>query len=98
MSTHPERPPVPPEMPSGGVPGRSDRPGTYQEALDEALAETFPASDPISPSSVDSGRPPKPSLRDAVDWPLKVSSTEQAPPAEPPSADHPPAPPGRRNA
>lgn len=34
-------------------PGRQDRPMSEEEELDEALEETFPASDPIAPSRID---------------------------------------------
>lgn len=34
-------------------PGDGERPMTDDENLDEALDETFPASDPISPSRID---------------------------------------------
>jgi len=35
------------------TPGDQERPMNEDEALDEALAETFPTSDPISPSRID---------------------------------------------
>ena len=35
------------------TPGNQERPLTEDEALDEALEETFPTSDPISPSRID---------------------------------------------
>ena len=35
---------------SGGAP-------TYQDVLDEALEETFPASDPIAPAVMNAGEP-----------------------------------------
>lgn len=34
-------------------PGNQERPMTQEEELDEALDETFPASDPVSPSRID---------------------------------------------
>ncbi|HSN33230.1 MAG TPA: hypothetical protein VLU41_11145 [Ideonella sp.] len=47
-----------------------DRVPTYQELLDEAIAETFPASDPISPSAaMHTGRRIS-TPRDGVDWTL----------------------------
>ncbi|MAY29499.1 MAG: hypothetical protein ABJF67_13450 [Aurantimonas coralicida] len=33
--------------------GGGDRPMTDEEELDEALDETFPASDPVAPSRID---------------------------------------------
>ena len=35
------------------TPGDQERPMTEEEDLDEALDETFPASDPVSPSRID---------------------------------------------
>lgn len=35
------------------IPGGQERPMTEEEELDEALDETFPASDPVSPSRID---------------------------------------------
>ena len=49
---------------------QQDRVPTYQELLDEALDETFPASDPISPSAaMHTGREVK-TARDDKDWHL----------------------------
>ncbi|MCQ8780795.1 hypothetical protein [Mangrovibrevibacter kandeliae] len=46
-----------PQMPKGiddkPSPGNQERPLTEQEELDEALDDTFPASDPVEPSRVD---------------------------------------------
>jgi hypothetical protein len=53
---------------SGGVPGAPQEPSTYQQTLDEALSETFPASDPISPSQAMRAQEEAPSERDPVDW------------------------------
>ncbi len=39
--------------PDGLTPGGQERPMTQEEELDEALDETFPASDPVSPSRID---------------------------------------------
>lgn len=41
---------------------------TYQESLDEALDETFPASDPISPSAAMHAEERIQTAKDAVDW------------------------------
>ena len=65
------RTPALPKIPkkfSGGLPGAPQEPGTYQQSLDEALAETFPASDPISPSQAMRAQDEAPSSRDPVDW------------------------------
>ena len=61
------QPPIPKKY-SGGVPGAPQEPGTYQQTLDEALSETFPASDPISPSQAMRAQEEAPSERDPVDW------------------------------
>ena len=58
-----------PEKHSGGPPGAPPEPRTYQEHLDEAIAETFPASDPISPSAAMHAE------RDSADWHLKQGSS-----------------------
>jgi hypothetical protein len=50
---------------------------TYQELLDESLDETFPASDPISPSAAMHAARKVHTGKDDVDWQLK------------PGADHP---------
>jgi hypothetical protein len=48
-----------------------DKLPTYQELLDEALEETFPASDPISPSAaMHAGKPIK-TRKDERDWKLE---------------------------
>lgn len=56
----PERPaseadakPFPPIAEDAPTPGNQDRPMTEEEDLDYALEETFPASDPVSPSRID---------------------------------------------
>jgi hypothetical protein len=63
-----------PEKLSGGVPGAPDSPQTYQQSLDDALAQTFPASDPISPTQAMRADDEIPSGRDPVDWHLKPGS------------------------
>jgi hypothetical protein len=59
---------------SGGLPGAPQEPATYQQTLDEALAETFPASDPISPSQAMRAQDEAPSARDPVDWRVERGS------------------------
>lgn len=44
---------------------------TYQELLDESLDQTFPASDPISPSAAMHAEKQVSTGRDDVDWKLK---------------------------
>ncbi len=44
---------------------------TYQELLDESLDETFPASDPISPSAAMHAERQVATGKDDVDWHLK---------------------------
>ncbi|CAG1018584.1 hypothetical protein BURC_03378 [Burkholderiaceae bacterium] len=55
--------------------GKARQPGakvpTYQELLDEALDETFPASDPISPSAAMHAERQVATGKDDVDWKLK---------------------------
>jgi hypothetical protein len=67
-------PPVP-EKHSGGPPGAPPEPRTYQEHLDEAVAETFPASDPISPSAAMHAERETSNPRDSADWQLKQGSS-----------------------
>lgn len=52
---------------------------TYQELLDESLDETFPASDPISPSAAMHAQRQVATGKDDVDWQLKPGA--QKPPA-----------------
>lgn len=49
-------------------------PMTYQDGLDEALEETFPASDPIAPSPASRGEKPIATPTNPVDW--KVDSDD----------------------
>ncbi len=44
---------------------------TYQELLDESLDETFPASDPISPSAAMHADRQIATAKDTTDWTLK---------------------------
>lgn len=43
---------------------------TYQDVLDEAIEETFPASDPIAPAVAHAGTPVS-TRRNPVDWRLE---------------------------
>ncbi len=51
---------------------------TYQELLDESLEETFPASDPISPSAAMHAERRISTRKDDKDWTLKPGG-EKAP-------------------
>jgi hypothetical protein len=55
---------------------------TYQELLDEALDETFPASDPISPSAAMAAEKRIKTEKDATDWTLRPGAC-QPPEGEP---------------
>jgi len=55
------------------VPDPENRP-TYQEALDESLRETFPASDPIAPGAASRADRPVSTGRDATDWAVQPAS------------------------
>ncbi len=57
---------------------------TYQELLDESLDETFPASDPISPSAAMHADKEVSTGKDPVDWALKPGA--EAPVADMPGA------------
>jgi hypothetical protein len=93
----PESAPSPPSAtrtsapPQGntGQPDAAPEPGTglptYQELLDEALEETFPASDPISPSAAIHAAEPLRTARDAVDWVLRPRAAVQQRPDRPAS-------------
>ena len=43
---------------------------TYQDVLDEAIEETFPASDPIAPAVAHAGQPVS-TIRNPTDWKLE---------------------------
>jgi hypothetical protein len=45
-----------------------DKVPTYQEALDEAVEESFPASDPISPGVAEKADRKVSTPKDEVDW------------------------------
>jgi hypothetical protein len=55
---------------------------TYQELLDEALDETFPASDPISPSAAMAAEKRISTDKDSTDWTLRPGAC-QPPDCEP---------------
>lgn len=78
----PHKPPAAPPASSKPTSPAAERP-TYQDTLDEALEETFPASDPISPSAEAPGRRIA-TERNPTDWRLEPGST-QAPQPQPPA-------------
>jgi hypothetical protein len=62
----------------------ADKPAaTYQEAVDESLDMTFPASDPISPSAAMHAEKKTATKVDEKDWDLKPGSTHQPAGAQP---------------
>ena len=50
---------------------------TYQELLDEALDETFPASDPISPSAAERAEREISTPKDEKDWKLEPENADK---------------------
>ncbi|MGE0312828.1 MAG: hypothetical protein AB7P21_14550 [Lautropia sp.] len=70
---------------------RDDAPPTYQRSLDEALEETFPASDPISPSAAMHAEHRIRTERDDIDWCTgespQADTGAPSPPALPSAAD-----------
>lgn len=57
----------------------SDKVPTYQELLDDALDQTFPASDPISPSAaMHAEEQAEKSAKDGADWKLKPGADQPA--------------------
>lgn len=64
---------------SGECPSPGEKVPTYQELLDEALDETFPASDPISPTAAMHASHRIDSARDGVDWALRPGGHQPPP-------------------
>ena len=62
-----------PSKPDAAEPAghESEERPTYQQLLDESLEETFPASDPISPSAAMHTERRISTGKDATDWTLK---------------------------
>lgn len=52
----------------------ADKVPTYQELLDDALDQTFPASDPISPTAATHAERQVQSAKDERDWELQPGS------------------------
>lgn len=71
------RAPRPDSSKAGKAPAdAADKRPTYQEALDDALDDTFPASDPISPGAAMHAEREIETARDEKDWTL---GSERAP-------------------
>lgn len=68
---------------SGRAASPQTRVPTYQEALDEALDDTFPASDPPSTSVATHVHRPCTTGRDAHDWTLDPGASVPPKPAAP---------------
>ena len=62
---------------SGAQSDTRDKAPTYQEVLDEALEETFPASDPIAPGAAMHAREKIVTEKDVVDWKLEPGSSAE---------------------
>lgn len=62
---------------------------TYQELLDESLDETFPASDPISPSAAMHAEKQVTTGKDDVDWRLRPGAQPAPTKVRPEQAEHP---------
>ena len=71
-SSRPTEPPIDAQSPAKGA--------TYQKLVDEALKETFPASDPISPTAAMHAGERVATKKDTQDWRLQ-SVPEPAPSA-----------------
>lgn len=54
----------------------SEKVPTYQELLDEALDETFPASDPISPTAAMAAEKRIRTDKDSTDWTLRPGACQ----------------------
>lgn len=59
----------------------TDKRKTYQKTLDEALQDTFPASDPIAPGAAAEPQEPAHQTAETVDWHLKPGSKRQPKPS-----------------
>ena len=77
------------KQPQDRLEGKASKPAetvpTYQELLDEALDETFPASDPISPSAAMAAEKRISTEKDKHDWTLRPGAC-QPPECEPPKS------------
>lgn len=78
------KPAAPPVKEAAGNPDKEGQ-KTYQEAVDDSLDMTFPASDPISPSAAMHAEKRTQTAQDEKDWHLKPGSEHQ--PAGKPAAE-----------
>lgn len=66
------------KRPEDRLEGKAQKPHeavpTYQELLDDALDQTFPASDPISPTAAMAAEKRISTDKDSTDWTLKPGS------------------------
>lgn len=66
--------------PAERLEGKAEAPAekvpTYQELLDEALDETFPASDPISPTAAMAAEKRIRTDKDTTDWTLRPGACQ----------------------
>jgi hypothetical protein len=76
-----------PQQADARLEGRAEAPQdkvpTYQELLDEALDETFPASDPISPSAAMHAAEAVTTPADEADWKLQPGALPPASSGDP---------------
>ncbi|MGO4331178.1 hypothetical protein AB4Z48_15235 [Cupriavidus sp. 2TAF22] len=68
---------------AAGKDEENKQPATYQQAVDESLDMTFPASDPISPSAAMHAEKQTSTPRDDKDWHLTPGSEHQPAGAKP---------------
>lgn len=64
-------------QPAGSASGADARPPTYQQLLDDALDQTFPASDPISPSAAMSAARRTQTEGNPRDWTLRPGEASE---------------------
>ncbi|MGE5453487.1 MAG: hypothetical protein ACM3VZ_16780 [Acidobacteriota bacterium] len=65
---------------------RHERVPTYQELLDDALDQTFPASDPISPTAAMHADKQISTSKDDTDWQLQPGGDKPCPLCDEPQA------------
>lgn len=65
-----------------------DKVPTYQALLDEALEDTFPASDPIAVSAASQPKEEVPTPRDDKDWTLEPTAPPSSDPTQPHTQPH----------
>ncbi len=68
------RPCIPHKLSGGAVGTQPHGVPTYQQLLDESLKQTFPASDPISPSAAMTAEKHIATSCDSTDWVLQPGS------------------------